>query len=86
MAAEVETELANLRRQGQNVDREALANYLIGKRARARGPKAVDKQRKTGERNIQRQSARPSAGRSDRGPEDRRSDDARRRRLEVVVF
>lgn len=86
VAAEVETELANIRRQGQNVDREALANYLIGKRARTRAPAAVSKQRKAGERAIARQQTRPGAGRSDREPEDRRSNDARRRRLEDVVF
>ena len=86
VAAEVETELANIRRQGQNVDREALANYLIGKRARSRAPAAVNKQKKAGERNIARQQGRPSAGRSDREPENRKSDDARRRRLEDVVF
>ena len=86
VATEVETELAKIRAQGQNVDREALANYLIGKRARSRAPGAVNKQRRAGERNIARQQTRPSAGRSDRGPEDRRSDDARRRRLEDVVF
>lgn len=86
VAADVETELANIRRQGQNVDREALANYLIGKRARSRAPKALAKQRQTGERNIARQQGRPGAGRSDREPENRRSDDARRRRLEDVVF
>lgn len=86
VAAEVETELANVRRQGQNVDREALANYLIGKRARSRAPAAVSKQRKAGERNIARQQGRPGAGRSDREPENRRGDEARRRRLEDVVF
>ena len=86
VAAEVETELAKIRAQGQNVDREALANYLIDKRARSRAPSSVKKQKQAGERNIARQQGRPSAGRSDRGPEDRRSDDARRRRLEDVVF
>ena len=86
VAADVEKELAKVRAMGQNVDREALANYLIGKRARERGGRAVVAQRNVGQRNIQRQTTRPAGGRSDRGPEDRRSNDARRARLEDVVF
>ena len=88
VASEVETKLADLRRQGQNVDREALAKYLIGERVLKRGPKAAQQQRKAGQTNIQRQQARPSGGRSDQlsaTAEQRRQAD-RARKLEDVTF
>ena len=88
VAQEVEQELARVRSMGQNVDREALANYLLGKRLRERSPKAAAAQRRAGERNIQRQQARPGAGRSDQGSDrgDERRNALRRSRLEDVIF
>lgn len=85
---DVEAKLTELRRQGQNVDREALAKYLLGERILKRAPKAVQQQRDAGNKNIRRQQVRPGAGRSDQVSDDRdrRSNDARRRRLENVTF
>lgn len=88
VAGQVETELAKIRAQGQNVSREQLADYLLGKAIRERGPKAVQQQQRQGERRIQQQRARPSAGRSDQGADrgDARAAEMRRKRLEDVVF
>jgi len=85
---DVEVKLSELRAKGQNVDREALAKYLLGERILKRAPKVVEQQRKVGEDRIRRQEGRPGAARSDREPEtaNRRNEDARRRRLEDVVF
>ncbi len=88
VASQVETELARIRALGQNVEREKLADYLLGKAIRERGVKAVDEQRRAGERNVQRQTTRGAAGRGDQASE--RGDDrrlaARRRALEDVTF
>jgi hypothetical protein len=88
VASRVETKLAEIRRLGQNVDREALAKYVIGEMVLERGPKAASEQRRAGERNVQRQTVRGGAGRGD-APSDRGDDRlvaARRRALEDVTF
>lgn len=65
VAAEVEAELVSMRSQGRNVPREALANFLIGKRARERAKAAGTKQRRKGQESIRRETTRPARGRSD---------------------
>ena len=83
---DVEAELARIRASGMpGPGREALANYLIGKRARERAATATTKQRKRGEESIRRQTTRPSSGRGDvAAPGRQRGDtrEARRKRLE----
>ena len=88
VAAQVETKLAEVRRLGQNVDREALAKYIIGEMVLQRGPKAAAQQRKVGSDNIRRQQTRPSNGRSDQqnATGDERRKASLRARLEDVTF
>lgn len=81
----VETELTRIRGQGQNVSREALMDYLIGKDVRAKRGPAAEKQRKQGERNIQRQQARPANGRGDSAPA-KRGEKSLEDRLKDVTF
>ena len=85
VAGKVEEKLAELRRMGQNVDREALAKYVIGEEVLKRSATAIPKQRQAGQQNIRRQTARPGAGRSDETTEDRRRQTLRSR-LEDVTF
>lgn len=61
----VETELASLRQQGMNVDREKLMYYLIGKNAVESRNATKGQQRAEGARNVRRQQARPSNSGSD---------------------
>lgn len=84
-AAQVETKLADLRRQGQNVDREALAKYLIGEEVANRGPKVLQRQREQGKRNVDRQRAGSSATRSDQVRE-RAKQTAYERLKDVVIW
>ena len=87
-ADEVETRLAAMRQQGQNVDRERLLTYIIGEKARA--GRSVAKQRQTaqGQQRIARQTVRPGAARSDTtGNRGKVSDqEARDKRLENMTF
>jgi hypothetical protein len=87
-ADEVETRLAAIRKQGQNVDRESLLKFVIGEKVYQGGGKAAAKQKKQGEEQIRRQRTSPPAGRSDvRGGRTQESEaEARRKRLENVVF
>jgi hypothetical protein len=87
-AAEVETRLAGIRKQGQNVDREALLKFIIGEKVFQGGGKAAAKQKKQGEEQIRRQKTNPSGGGSDvRGGRTKDSEaEARRKRLENVTF
>ena len=85
VAPKVEEKLAELRRMGQNVDREALAKYVIGEEVLKRSASAIPKQRQAAQQNIRRQNARPGAGRSDETTDERRQQ-SRRARLEDVVF
>jgi hypothetical protein len=62
---EVERELLALRQQGQNVDREKLMYYLIGKNAVENGQAQVTQQRSEARQRVQRQSVRPSNSGSD---------------------
>lgn len=87
-ADEVETRLAAMRQQGQNVDRERLLTFIIGEKARA--GRSVAKQRQTaqGQQRIARQTVRPGAARSDTtGNRGKVSDqEARDKRLENMTF
>jgi hypothetical protein len=62
---DVERELLALRQQGQNVDREKLMYYLIGKNAVENGQVQVAQQRSEARQRVQRQSVRPSNSGSD---------------------
>lgn len=81
-ASEVEAQLLNLRKQGQNAPREALLNYLIGQKIMANGPKAR-KQVAEGQREVRRQTTQPDKPKGDvqgkRGTDERA---ARKKRLE----
>lgn len=87
-AAEVETRLANIRKQGQNVDRESLLKFIIGEKVFTGGAKAARTQKKQGEDQIRRQKTNPPAGQSDvRGGRTQETEaEARRKRLENVTF
>jgi len=85
VASKVEEKLAELRRMGQNVDREALAKYVIGEEVLKRHSSTVPQQRKVAQQNIRRQASRPGSGRSDEAAEERRKQTLRSR-LEDVVF
>ena len=65
---EVERQRDQLISQGKAVpDRATIAAYLIGQRVLNNGAKAVKKQAAKGAENIQRQTAKPGAGRGDVG-------------------
>jgi hypothetical protein len=87
-AGEVETRLADLRKQGQNVSREALLKYIVGEKVMAGVSKATAKQKKDGEAQIRRQKTAPLGGASDvRGGRTQESEaEARRKRLENLTF
>lgn len=87
-AAEVETRLAGIRKQGQNVDREALLKFVIGEKVFQGGGKAAAKQKKEGAEQIRRQRTNPPSGQSDvRGGRSQESEaEARRKRLENITF
>jgi hypothetical protein len=77
----VETELATLRQQGQNVDREKLMYFLIGKNA-VEGRKEVGKQRQQAQSRVNGQRTRPSNSGSDTAPNRRDRNTSLERRLE----
>jgi hypothetical protein len=61
----VDEELGKLRQQGQNVDREKLMDYLIGKNARESRQKNGNQQRVAAGRRVAAQRTRPSNSGSD---------------------
>ncbi|HEX8838212.1 MAG TPA: hypothetical protein VF748_14820 [Candidatus Acidoferrum sp.] len=66
--SEVERELSAMRRKNQNVPREDLMYYLVGKAAmQARGGKEVAKQRSAAESRVRRATTRAPNSRSDVG-------------------
>jgi hypothetical protein len=73
----VESELAALRGRGQNVDREVLADWLLGKQARANAGRASTKTTKAAAARRQQQQARPGAPRGDAAPADRRDNSSK---------
>lgn len=82
---EVEAELAKLRAAGSNIQRETLANFLIGKRARDRAKAATTKAGRAGKERIARQQGRPTNSRGESTSEGRRGQTARDR-LEGKTF
>lgn len=85
LKTEVEDRLAELRRNGTTAPRETVLKYVIGDRALANAPRAKTRAQNTADANRQRQTARPTGGRSDAGtPTGRIADDraARAKRLE----
>lgn len=84
-ASQVETKLAEVRRNGGNVDREALVKYLIGEAVASRSPKAIKSARDAGKKNVQRQLGRGTSGRSDQQAGGRQPKD-KYAHLEDVTF
>jgi hypothetical protein len=84
-ADRVEAELARLRTQGQNVSREALLDYMVGKDIRSKSGSAKKKQQGDGERRIARQTAQPGNARGDSAPA-KRGEKSLEERLENVTF
>lgn len=86
VADEVETLLANERRQGRNPARETVATYLIGQKAIERAARANGKQGRQAAAGRQRQQARPAGGKGDVASNRQQMGqvDARRRRLEEL--
>jgi hypothetical protein len=81
----VESYLADMRRNGTNAPRETVLKYVIGDRALANAGRATGKARRTAEDNRSRQAARPSSPRNDTRGESSRSGserEARAKRLE----
>lgn len=78
----VEAELAILRQNGQNVDREKLMFYLIGKSAYEGRSKVVSKQRQAGQARVNAQRTRPSNSGSDTASNRRDRNTSLERRLE----
>lgn len=87
-SAEVESRLTEMRRQGQNVDRERLLTYIIGEKTRARARDAGEKAKKDGARRVERQTTRPANNRGDQPATRQPANDAaaRRKRLENVIL
>ena len=89
VSKDVDTELARIRKNGQNTERETIALYLIGKAAVERAGRANGKQRRQGAERIEREKVRSPRGGSDvrAGAERRGSEvDKRRQRLEDVLI
>jgi len=88
-ADEVETRLAQLRQQGQNVDRERLLTYIIGEKARQGRTAARGKQAAAGQQRIARQQTRPGSPQRSDTPARRgqmSEAEAREKRLENMTF
>lgn len=87
-ADEVEKRLQEMRANGQNVDRDRLFTFIVGEKARAGRSVAKQRQAAQGQRNIQRQTVRPGAARSDTaGNRGKLSEqEARDKRLENMTF
>lgn len=82
---EVESRLAELRRNGGNTSREVLAKYILGERAYERAGRVKSKQAANGAKNIARNKVNAPASRGDVQSGQRRSGDEvsqRRSRLE----
>lgn len=62
VAEEVEQRLADMRRRGENTDRETIATFIIGQRARAKQTEARTKAVRKRETDLDRERARPGSG------------------------
>jgi len=87
-ADEVETRLLELRRQGQNAQREVILKYLLGEKLLQQSAKATSQQRKQGEQRIARQRGSNPPPRSDTraGRQAETEAEKRAKRLENVTF
>lgn len=89
---EVEQRLAELRRQGQNVSREALLKFIIGEKVLGNPAERVRARRQDAQRRVDNQRTRPQNTRGDQeGANQRRQSgdserEARRKRLENLTF
>jgi hypothetical protein len=89
---EVEQRLADLRRQGQNVSREALLKFIIGEKVLGNPAERVRARRQDAQRRVESQKTRPQNTRGDQeGANQRRQSgdserEARRKRLENLTF
>jgi hypothetical protein len=87
---EVEQRLADLRRQGQNVSREALLKFIIGEKVL--GNPTDKRVRQAAQRRVENQRVRPANTRGDQGGDTQRRQggdgerEARRKRLENATF
>lgn len=84
-ADRVETKLAELRKQGQNVTREALLDYMVGQDVRSKRAGAVKQQKGEADKRIARQQAKPPNSKGDVAA-DRRGGKSLEERLEKVTF
>jgi colicin import membrane protein len=66
-AAEVERGYRELTAKGVSISRLAVLDYIVGKSIREGGRQAASKQRRDGERRIEKAQGRPGAGRSNVG-------------------
>lgn len=86
-ANEVETRLAAMRAQGQNVSREALLKYIVGEKAMERSVSpAAKKAAKAAKGRVEQQRARPSNGRGDRPATRAKPGSTPRERLDGVAI
>jgi len=87
-ADEVETRLLELRRQGQNAQREVILKYVLGEKLMQQAPKAAAAQRKQGQQRIARQQGSSPAPRSDTRAARQAESEAEKRnkRLENMTF
>lgn len=85
-ADEVESRLAELRRNGQNIDRRRLYTFIVGEKILARNEGEGARQRKEGARRVARETTRPASPRGDTAATRQTADTAesRRKRLENV--
>jgi len=81
----VESELVSIRSKGQNVTREALLTFLVGKEVRAKGGAAKRKQQGEGQRRIERQTVRGGNSKGDSQP-NKRGEQSLEDKLANVTF
>lgn len=89
LANEVETRLQDMRRQGQNVQRELLFKFILGERVfAARTNGQTRQQRQQGQQRIRQQQGASAPPRSDRqgGRQQLTEQEKRTKRLENVTF
>ncbi len=76
---EVEARLADMRKAGTTAPRETVLRWVIGDRALANEGKATGRAQKAASANRDRQTTRPTNGRADAAPSDRRGGDSSKR-------
>lgn len=89
LAPQVEQALVQYRAQGMNPPREAIFKFLVGQEVLEKQEQALQKQRRTGQRQLAAQTTQPGAIRSGvarPGRQDDNSIEAIERRLGDIVF